>query len=256
MKFVISSTQKKEKKVFSMKKEKWLQSKYLLLLLLSPFSCVQLCATPQTAAPQAPPSLGFSRQEHWSGLPFPSPMHESEVTQSCPRETLFFYRLRSPTHRCISQKETLKCMYQKTLVEMSPRRWPDSEPPAGSQTNDCLSGLNHLVSTGFCQSGFSRLPIRLPSAPLPLLKLQQQLPPDPGGCLPGAGTQLSSSSLSGFMIHYCLISLSRSRTSKERGYWLKQKKGMAKSISEHLEQSCKWLQILMFTTSSIFTALG
>ena len=30
------------------------------------------------AAQQAPPSLGFSRQEHWSGLPFPSPMHESE----------------------------------------------------------------------------------------------------------------------------------------------------------------------------------
>ena len=30
------------------------------------------------AAHQAPPSLGFSRQEHWGGLPFPSPMHESE----------------------------------------------------------------------------------------------------------------------------------------------------------------------------------
>ena len=30
------------------------------------------------AAHQAPPSLGFSRQEHWSGLPFPSPMHERE----------------------------------------------------------------------------------------------------------------------------------------------------------------------------------
>ena len=50
----------------------------LLLLLLSHFSCVRLCATPQTAAHQAPPSLGFSRQEHWSGLPSPSPMHESE----------------------------------------------------------------------------------------------------------------------------------------------------------------------------------
>ena len=50
----------------------------LLLLLLSRFSRVQLRATPQTAAHQAPPSLGFSRQEHWSGLPFPSPMHESE----------------------------------------------------------------------------------------------------------------------------------------------------------------------------------
>ena len=50
----------------------------LLLLLLSRFSCVRLCATPRTAAHQAPPSLGFSREEHWSGLPFPSPMHESE----------------------------------------------------------------------------------------------------------------------------------------------------------------------------------
>ena len=49
-----------------------------LLLLLSRFSHVWLCATPQTAAHQAPPSLGFSRQEHWSGLPFPSPMLENE----------------------------------------------------------------------------------------------------------------------------------------------------------------------------------
>ena len=50
----------------------------LLLLLLSHVSRVRLCATPETAAHQAPPSLGFSMQEHWSGLPFPSPMHESE----------------------------------------------------------------------------------------------------------------------------------------------------------------------------------
>ena len=51
----------------------------LLLLLLSRFSHVQLCATPQTAAHQAPPSLGFSRQEHWSGLSFPSPMHKATL---------------------------------------------------------------------------------------------------------------------------------------------------------------------------------
>ena len=50
----------------------------MLLLLLSRYSRIRLCATPQTAAHQAPQSLGFSRQEHWSGLPFPSPMHESE----------------------------------------------------------------------------------------------------------------------------------------------------------------------------------
>ena len=47
----------------------------LLLLLLSHFSHVRLCATPWMAAHQVPPSLGFSKQEYWSGLPFPSPMH-------------------------------------------------------------------------------------------------------------------------------------------------------------------------------------
>ena len=50
----------------------------LLLLLLSHFSRVRLCATPWTAAHQAQLSLGFSRQELWSWLPFPSPVHESE----------------------------------------------------------------------------------------------------------------------------------------------------------------------------------
>ena len=45
----------------------------LLLLLLSHVSHVQFCATPKTAAHQAPPSLGFSRQEHCTGLPLPSP---------------------------------------------------------------------------------------------------------------------------------------------------------------------------------------
>ena len=52
-----------------------------VLLLLSRFSRVRLSATPQTEAHQAPLSLGFSRQEYWSGLPFPSPMHESEKSK-------------------------------------------------------------------------------------------------------------------------------------------------------------------------------
>ena len=47
-------------------------------------SCVQLFATPWTAAHQAPPSMTFPRQEYWSGLPFPSPrepheQHEKDV---------------------------------------------------------------------------------------------------------------------------------------------------------------------------------
>ena len=53
----------------------------MLLLLLSRFSRVRLCAAPETAAHQALPSLGFSRQEHWSGLPLSSPLCESEVAQ-------------------------------------------------------------------------------------------------------------------------------------------------------------------------------
>ena len=57
---------------------KLVTSFYFLLLLLSRFSRVRLCATPQMAAYQAPSSLGFSRQEHWSELPFPSPVQESE----------------------------------------------------------------------------------------------------------------------------------------------------------------------------------
>ena len=36
-------------------------------------SRAQLLATPWTAAYQAPPSMGFSRQEYWSGVPLPSP---------------------------------------------------------------------------------------------------------------------------------------------------------------------------------------
>ena len=40
-------------------------------------SCPTLC-DPIDTAHQAPPPLGFSRQEHWNGLPSPSPMHESE----------------------------------------------------------------------------------------------------------------------------------------------------------------------------------
>ena len=48
---------------------------HILYFMLSCFSHVQLFATPQTAAHQAPLSMGFPRQEYWTGLPFPSPSH-------------------------------------------------------------------------------------------------------------------------------------------------------------------------------------
>ena len=43
-------------------------------------SCLTLC-DPIDGSPPGSPSLGFSRQEHWSGLPFPSPIHESETVK-------------------------------------------------------------------------------------------------------------------------------------------------------------------------------
>ena len=63
-------------------------------LLLSAAKSLQMCLTlcdPRDGSPPGFPVLGFSRQEHWSGLPFPSPMHESEkwkwshsvVSESC-----------------------------------------------------------------------------------------------------------------------------------------------------------------------------
>ena len=51
-------------------------------------SNVQLFATPRTATHQAPPSIGFSRQEYWSGVPLPSPFTDAaaaaaKLLQSC-----------------------------------------------------------------------------------------------------------------------------------------------------------------------------
>ena len=50
----------------------------MLLLLLSRGSSVRLCATPLEGSPPGSPVPGILQRELWSGLPFPSPMHESE----------------------------------------------------------------------------------------------------------------------------------------------------------------------------------
>ena len=42
--------------------------------------CIRLFATPWSAAYQAPPSMGFSRQEYWSGVPLPSPTEQYNPT--------------------------------------------------------------------------------------------------------------------------------------------------------------------------------
>ena len=61
------------------------------------------------AAHQAPLSLGFSRQEHWNGLPFPSPMHESEIAQS-------YLTLRDPVD-CSLPGSSIHGIFQAKVLE-------------------------------------------------------------------------------------------------------------------------------------------
>ena len=61
---------------------------FLLLLLLSHFSRVRLYETPWTAAYQAPLSMGFSRQEYWSGVPLPTRCTTNKL-QGCNKDVIF-----------------------------------------------------------------------------------------------------------------------------------------------------------------------
>ena len=58
------------------------------------FSRVRLLVTPWTAAYQAPPSMGFSRQEYWSGVPLPSPVLYRHVANSihCQQRMLYLFK--------------------------------------------------------------------------------------------------------------------------------------------------------------------
>ena len=82
--------------------------------MLSCFSCVRLCATPWTAAHQAPLSTGFSRQEYCSGLPFPSP--RVSFPQCKPRPALPLTQKPSIAPHCpqgIQSKLTAKTQPQR-----------------------------------------------------------------------------------------------------------------------------------------------
>ena len=68
-----------------------------LLLLLSRFSRVRLCATPETAAHQAPLSLGFSRQEYWSGVPSPlTPKNSFRVKEEIQNNSILYFKFSYP----------------------------------------------------------------------------------------------------------------------------------------------------------------
>ena len=116
------------------------QSEGKLLLLLSHFSCVRLCTTPQTAAHQAPLSLGFSRQGYWSGLPFPSPMHAcmlSRFSRARLCATPWAAAHQAPLSTGVSRQE-----YWSGLPFLSPQR------ARGRQINVVLCDMEKIRRSG------------------------------------------------------------------------------------------------------------
>ena len=103
----------------------------LCYAMLSHFSRVRLCVTPQMVAYQAPPSLGFSRQEHWSGLPLPLQCRkvksESEVAWLC-------LTLRDPMD-CSLPGSSIHGIFQARVLEGLPLPSPNSHDAGLSPCN-------------------------------------------------------------------------------------------------------------------------
>ena len=122
------------------------ESEKVKVKLLSP---VLLLATPWTAAHQASPSMGFSRQEYWSGVPLPSPTYE---INKCIFSGIFysasFWKMLSWTVICIeilvtwvhsSQRNKKKCVSSKL-------RLPPLTPPPPTQA--CSIGAKYNLLPG------------------------------------------------------------------------------------------------------------
>ena len=73
-------------------------------------SCVILFETPWTVAYQAPPSMGFSRQEYWSGVPLPSPEEVSRIFHFI--VFLYFFTLITEEGFLISPRYSLELCIQ------------------------------------------------------------------------------------------------------------------------------------------------
>ena len=95
-------------------------------------SCPTLC-DPIDGSPPGSPSLGFSRQEHWSELPFPSPMHESEKWKW--------------SHWVVSNSQQPHGLQPTRLLR--PWDFPGKSTGVGCH---CLLHLSHLDNDIFCSS--------------------------------------------------------------------------------------------------------
>ena len=124
--------------------------------MLSCFSHVRLCATPWTAAHQAPVSTGFSRQEYWSGLPFPSPISAHTAGQNKMRVVIIsftFYHVLAKIHETFGgfPGDSWERKWQPTLVLLPGKshvwRSPVNYNPWGRKESDKTEWLHfHFLS--------------------------------------------------------------------------------------------------------------
>ena len=139
-------------------------------------SCVQLFATPWTVAYQAPLSMEFSRQEYWSGLPFPSPgdLPDPGVEPGLPhcRQTLYHLSHHWPLGKCKfkllwNNTAHLFSSVQCSRSVMSDSLWPHesqhAKPPCPSPTPGVYSNLCPRVGDAIQPSH----PLSSPSPPAP-----------------------------------------------------------------------------------------
>ena len=112
-------------------------------------SCVRLLATPWTAAYQAPPSMGFSRQEYWSGVPLPSPQLAT-LPQKSPLRKLPFRVMPNTIHTA-----TRKLLTRYTvLTQQGPKKSKESlttrvgfEPTRAEHNGLAVHRLNHSATS-------------------------------------------------------------------------------------------------------------
>ena len=113
-------------------------------------SCVQLLATPWTAAHQAPLSMGFSRQEYWSGEPLPSP---SPVFTIAKIGELNIHTLLSYLHSLFHPSIKVLKTFLQNFIKL---------------TKDDVTYLNDLTQTStICRQTHPNSNIRPPSFPHP-----------------------------------------------------------------------------------------
>ena len=118
---------------------KWLSYTYKVNVKVKLLSHVRLFATPWTIAQQAPPSMGFSRQEHWSGLPFLSPgdLPNPGIEPMSAALAGGFFTTELPEKPKVSQTGWLKTreVYSLTVLKIRSPKWRGCQGHTPSETS-------------------------------------------------------------------------------------------------------------------------